>query len=137
MILFTGFVYVLTGGLFALSPHLFGNIFSLEINEDWFKEIPKDAFMFMVLTLSRSTACLLLSTGLSMILPLFDPLKYRGMVYYTGVLFPLLSAVMFTVNYFTNPLGAMVLYAVLFWMIFLFTAAALWITRGTVKSGVE
>jgi len=137
VILFTGIIYILTGGLFALSPHLFGNIFSLEINEDWFNEIPKDAFIFMVLTFSRSTSCLLLSIGLSMVLPLFDPLKYRGMVYFTGVVFPLLSALMFTINTFTNASGAMILYAVLFWIILLLTSTALWITRGTVKSGIE
>lgn len=137
VILFTGVIYIFTGLLFALSPHYFGNLFSVDINEDWFNEIPKDPFMFMVITLSRSLAFLLCTTGLSMVLPLFDPLKYRGLVYYTGMVFPLFSSVIFTVNFLRNSSGVLLIYAVLFSIIFISTTVALWITRGTVRSGIE
>lgn len=137
VVLITGIIYVITGGLFALSPHLFGNIFSVDINEDWFNEIPKDPFMFMAITLSRSLASLLFTIGLSMVLPLFDPLKYRGLVYYTGIVFPFISALIFVINTITNSVGILILYSVVFFIIFISTSAALWITKESAKSGIE
>jgi len=137
VVLITGIIYVITGGLFALSPHLFGNIFSVDINEDWFNEIPKDPFMFMTLTLSRSLAFLLFTIGLSMVLPLFDPLKYRGLVYYTGIIFPFVATLIFVINTITNSVGILMLYSAVFFIIFISTSVALWLTRESVKSGIE
>jgi len=137
VILITGVVYLLTGGIFALSPHLFADIFSIEINEDWFKEIPKDPFMFMVISISRSFGLLIFSMGIAMVLPLFDPLRYRGLVYFTGVLFPAGAALICTLSSLTNPLGILIGYAAVFTLISVATIAGLSITRDTVKSGVE
>ena len=137
VVLITGIIYVIIGGLFALSPHLFGNIFSVDINEDWFNEIPKDPFMFMTLTLSRSLSFLLFTIGLSMVLPLFDPLKYRGLVYYTGIIFPFVATLIFVINTIINSVGILMLYSALFFIIFISTSVALWLTRESVKSGIE
>ena len=137
VLLITGIIYIGTGAIFFLSPHLFGTVFSLEINEDWFKEIPRDPFMFTVLSLSRATAALLFSVGLSMILPLFDPLKYRGLIYYTGVLFPLISSIIFIQSSFENPIGVIIVYSILFPVIFVATFIGLMVTRDSVRSGIE
>ena len=137
VILISGIIYVVTGAIFTISPHLFGSVFSLEINEDWFKEIPKDPFMFTVLSLSRATAALLFSAGLAMILPLFDPLKYRGLVYYTGVIFPIISSFIFIQSSLENPIGVIIVYAVVFPVILLLTVTGLVITKDSVRSGVE
>lgn len=117
VILISGIVYILTGALFAASPHFFSTVFFLEINEDWFMEIPKDAFMFTSITLARTFASLLLTIGLAMILPLFEPAKYRGLIYFTNVVFPFISAFILIKSLFVNPLPVLVIYSILFSLI--------------------
>ncbi len=137
VVLLTGVLYILSGGIFSLSPHLFADIFSIDINEDWFKEIPREPFMFMMIAISRSFGLLLFTMGIAMVLPLFDPLRYRGLVYFTGILFPSGAAFLCAISCLTNPLGVLIIYASLFVLIAVATIAGLFITKGTVKTGVE
>jgi hypothetical protein len=134
VVLFSGIVYILTGALYAVSPHLFGNVFFLEINEDWFMEIPKDPFMFTSITLARSLSVLLFTIGLAMILPLFDPVRYRGLIYFTNVLFPMLSAFLFIKSAFVHALPVIVLYSILFLLIGLCAFIALMLTKDIAKT---
>lgn len=134
VVLISGIVYILTGALFAASPHFFGKVFFLEINEDWFMEIPKDAFMFASITLARAFAGLLFTVGLAMILPLFDPARYRGLIYFTNVVFPLISAFLLIKSLFINPLPVLILYSVLFSLIGGLALVALMLTKGIAKT---
>jgi hypothetical protein len=72
-----------------------------------------------------------------MVLPLFDPLKYRGLVYYTGIIFPFVATLIFVINTITNSVGILMLYSAVFFIIFISTSVALWLTRESVKSGIE
>ncbi|MCX7678351.1 MAG: hypothetical protein N2316_03950 [Spirochaetes bacterium] len=134
IVLCSGIVYISIGSLFALSPHLFGNVFFLEINEDWFMEIPKDSFMFASITLARALAALLFTIGLAMVLPLFDPVKYRALVYFTNVLFPFISSIIFIKSSFTNPLPVLIGFSVIFMLIGAFAFIALMVTRDVAKT---
>ncbi len=134
VVLVSGIVYLLTGALFAASPHFFGNIFFLEINEDWFMEIPKDAFMFTSITLARCFAGLLFTIGMAMILPLFDPAKYRGLIYFTNVVFPFISAFLLIKSLFINPLPVLIVYSILFSLIGVCAVIALLLTKGIAKT---
>lgn len=134
VVLFSGVVYLLTGTLFAVSPHFFGKVFLLEINEDWFMEIPKDAFMFASITLARAFAGLMFTTGLAMILPLFDPVKYRGLIYFTNVIFPFISAFLLIKSLFINPLPVLILYSILSTLIGICALFGLMITKEVSKT---
>ncbi len=133
VVLLSGIVYIFTGALFAVSPHFFGKVFFLEINEDWFMEIPKDAFMFTSITLARTFAGLLLTIGIAMILPLFDPKKYRGLIYFTNVVFPFLASFLLIKSLLINPLPVLIVYATLFSLIGLCAVIALLLTKGNAK----
>ncbi len=91
-VLFSGIVYIAIGLLFFISPLLFGRIFSIQLTDDWFKGIQYDTFLAPLFFLSRGFAAMLFSVGLSMVLPLYDPLKYRGLIYFTGIIFPVTSS---------------------------------------------
>jgi hypothetical protein len=97
-------------------------------------EIPKDPFMFTSITLARSLSVLLFTIGLAMILPLFDPVRYRGLIYFTNVLFPMLSAFLFIKSAFVHALPVIVLYSILFLLIGLCAFIALMLTKDIAKT---
>ncbi|HNR89482.1 MAG TPA: hypothetical protein PKM65_14160 [Spirochaetota bacterium] len=91
--LFAGIVYLVVGSLFYLSPILFSRICGMDVGEDWLTEIPKDPLMSTLYYMATAFASLLGVTGASMVLPLFDPEKYRVLMYFTGAIFPGFAAV--------------------------------------------
>ena len=136
-VLLTGILYIIIGILYGFSPILFANIFGIEVNPDWYNLIKYDTFTSPLYHFSRVFAFILAVTGLSMILPLFDPLKYRGMIYYNGILFPLVSAPVLLVNGLTYDHRIMTICGVLFLVLFLFVGFGLMITKKQAKMGQE
>jgi len=72
-----------------------------------------------------------------MVLPLFDPLRYRGLVYFTGILFPLMASWVLVKNGLAFQHTLVVALGVMFLAVFVVTAAALAITRKSARSGEE
>jgi len=137
VILITGILYILTGIVFFISPLFFGMVFSINITEDWFNGIKYETFLAPLYFMARGFAAMLFSVGLSMILPLFDPLKYRGLIYYTGIVFPIMSSFMLLKNGIEYSHSVVTLFGIIFFTIFAFTAISLILTRKNTKADVE
>ena len=136
-VLFTGIIYVTIGFLYGFSPILFANIFGIEVNPDWYNLIKYDTFTSPLYHFSRVFALLMAVAGLSMILPLFDPLKYRGMIYYNGILFPLVAAPVLLVNGLTYDHLILTICGVVLLVLFFFVGFGLMITRRQARMGQE
>jgi len=128
---------MVTGILFALSPQFFGTIFGVRVTSDWYESIKFDTFIAPLYHFSRAFAFMLAVAGFAMILPLFDPLRYRGLVYYTGVLFPLVSSVILLTNGLKYQHTILVAMGSVFAILCIFSLTGLMLTRGRAKMGEE
>ncbi len=117
VVLVTGIIYIIMGFSFYVSPYRVFKLFSTsgEIkttveagesagesgksddsaelsSDDWLKQIVNDEILSPLYYVFRIFAALLMISGIAMVMPLFDPLRYRGLVYYNGLIFPFISA---------------------------------------------
>ena len=181
-VLLAGIVYVAIGLFFFISPYKAFKIFSGSLKgrdtavvedfdgektkkfqveeiteEDWLKQIINDEIIAPLYYLFRVFSALLFVCGLAMIMPLFDPLRYRGLIYYNGLIFPFLSVI--SILLFIQSQKAinvkiaadlqiknaarqdtqlaMVVMAVVFTVIFIMTAVCIIITRKQAHDGRE
>ena len=137
IVLITGIVYITTGAVFAVSPQFFGTIFGVQVTPDCYESIKFDTFIAPLYHFARTFAIMVGVMGLAMILPLFDPLRYRGLVYYTGVIFPLLAAIILLLNGFKFQHTVLIAMGIVFSVIFLLTSCATMVTRNKAKKGEE
>jgi hypothetical protein len=137
IVLVTGILYILAGAVFFISPLLLGRIFGIQPAEDWFAQIKYDALFAPIYFFAQGFAALLLTTGISMVMPLFDPLRYRGLIYYAGVLFPLLAAAALIRNGLQYGHVMVSVMGIVFAAVLCLTAAGLAITKNKAKSGEE
>ena len=79
VILLTGLVYLVIGIFFFISPLTVVSFFADNISENWLDLVKDHELVAPLYFYSRGISSLLFVTGLSMVMPLFDPLKYRGM----------------------------------------------------------
>ena len=119
-VLITGAVFILFGVAFSTSPITAFKIFNENVSAKWNKGaadnefisddvirnfsydssdlIRDDEFVAPLYLIVRSFGVLLIFTGFLMILPIFDPLKYRIIAYSIGVFFPFISSIIFLKN---------------------------------------
>ena len=136
-VLVSGVMYIAIGILYGVSPIFFANIFGIEVNPDWYNLIKYDTFTAPLYHFSRIFAFMLAITGASMILPLFDPLKFRGMIYFNSLLFPIISIPILLINGIVYDHFVMVVCGVIFLILFILTGFGLLITRKLTKIGKE
>lgn len=117
IVLLTGIVYIVVGFSFFASPYRIFKLFAsgsearmavsveggggehagkivegADISaDDWIKQIVNDEIISPLYYISRIFAALLMISGFAMIMPLFDPLRYRGLIYYNGLIYPALA----------------------------------------------
>lgn len=137
VVLLSGIIYIAIGVVFYVSPIAFGWIFSVDINEDWLREISRDTFLSSLYYLSRGFSALLFSVGLSMVLPLFEPLRYRGLIYFTGVIFPIMSSLLLMKNGISHDHTVITVVGLIFAVILVLTIVGLVITNKDAKAGNE
>lgn len=137
VVLLTGIAYIALGLTFFVSPPYYASLFSVELTDDWFKGIMLDPYITSLFFMARGFAAMVFSIGASMILPLYDPLKYRGLVYFTGILFPVMAASLLIYNGIKLDYYILSLTGLFFLFIFLLTSAGLIITNKDAKAGVE
>lgn len=137
MIILIGLLYIIIGAIFYYSPINFMEFFSIEVSEDWFKAIQFDTFLAPIYFLARSFAAMIITAGLSMILPLYDPLRYRGLVYYLGIVFPVLASGMLLFNGINSGHWVITLFGMIFGAVLIITIIGLVITYKEAKSGIE
>jgi hypothetical protein len=123
--------------LFYYSPIKFFEIFLIEIPDDWFKVVQNDTFIAPLYIIAKSFSAMILTSGLAMILPLYDPLKYRGLIYFTGILFPILSVVVLFYNGIKFEHWILTFLGIIFLVILLAVMCGLIITRKEAKAGIE
>ncbi len=137
VVLVSGVLYITVGIMFYLSPLFVGSVYGLALAEDWFNQIKYDAFVAPLYFVARSFAAMVFSAGAAMVLPLFDPLRYRGLVYFTGVLFPAMASWVLIKNGLAFQHSLAVALGVMFLAVLVVTATALAITRKSARSGEE
>lgn len=137
IVLITGLVYIFIGMFYFISPATFAKILQLRVNQDWLNNVHLDEFLFMIYTFSRIVAVILLTSGLGMILPLFDPLKYRGLIYCNGVIFQLISASYLLFAGITRDYQTILAVGILLALLFIMTIIGLLITKSDANSGIE
>jgi hypothetical protein len=100
-VLVAGAIYIIIGVAFFYSPMGVFKIFVKNVSEIWAGEVRTNELIAPMYHILRAFSAMLLTSGLMMIMPLFDPLKYRLMIWINGVLFPFLSALMLIKTGFT------------------------------------
>ena len=95
IIIITAVIYILIGLFYYINPLFFFRLFAENISENWFELVRNDELVGPLYTILRSFAALLFSSGLLQVMPLFDPLKYRTLVYFNGLFFPFLAFIIF------------------------------------------
>jgi hypothetical protein len=80
------------GAAFLLTPMFVLQLFAENVSENWLDLVRDHELVAPLFYMVRSFSVLLITSGFLMIMPLFDPLKYRGIVYINGVIFPLISS---------------------------------------------
>lgn len=119
VVLLTGIVYLIIGASFYASPYKICKLLvagsdaksnatisdsdgesikkgdeTPDLTEDeWLKQIINDEIISPLYYIFRIFAALLMVSGIAMIMPLFDPLRYRGLVYYNGLIFSFIASV--------------------------------------------
>lgn len=136
-VLLSGVVYIVIGGVYVFSPIVFASIFGIDVQPDWYNLIKYDTFTAPIFHFSRVFAVMMVIAGISMILPLFDPLKYRGLIYYNSIMFPLLSVPILLINGFVYEHFVMIMCGFLFLAVFLISGFGLIITGKQTKMGRE
>ncbi|TFH42353.1 MAG: hypothetical protein E4G96_03625 [Chrysiogenales bacterium] len=182
VVLLTGVIYIIVGLSFFISPYRVLKLFSSSVTEkapatltipagdtvnqwevaelteeDWLKQIINDDIISPLYFLSRVFAAFLMISGISMVMPLFDPLRYRGLIYYNGLIFPFISALSLSIFIRSQKSinvqiaaisgkGApawyeahlvMIVLALLFTSLFLLTATGLFVTKKQTREGRE
>jgi hypothetical protein len=137
IVLITGIIYILIGAFFFYSPIRFFEIFSIEVPDDWFKSIEYDTFIAPLYIIAKGFSAMIFTSGISMILPLYDPLKYRGLIYCMGIIFPLISSILLLNNGINFDHWILVFFGIVFLVILLAMICGLIITYKEAKTGIE
>ena len=169
-VLITGVIFILLGIAFSTSPVTAFKIFNENVSAKWNKSaveneytsaadirnfsydsndlIRDDEFVAPLYLIVRVFGVLLIFTGFLMILPIFDPLKYRIVAYSNGVFFPFISSIIFLKNGLfigvrkDNPNGdyihlLIVILGIIFIMLSFMVFSALMLTRKDALEGKE
>lgn len=148
-VLITGIMYIILGVAFIFSPLTIFQLFADNISENWIDLVRDHELVAPMYFTVRAFGVLLLTSGFLMVMPLFDPLKYRGIAYCNGVLFPFISAVILLKNSFFIGVKSedaihgnfmhlpIVVLGVILSVIFLVVFVTLLITRKEAKEGRE
>ena len=169
-VLITGIIFILLGIAFSTSPITAFKIFNENISAKWNKSaddsefatngftrdfnydsndlIRDDEFVAPLYLIVRSFGILLVFAGFLMILPIFDPLKYRIVAYSNGVFFPFISSIIFLKNGLfigmrkDNPHGdyvhlLIVILGIIFILLSIMVFSALMLTRKDALEGKE
>ena len=145
IVLVTGVIYISIGVLFYLAPFAVVRIFMELPAENWIDMVKKSEFVVILYHMARVLAALLFVSGFAMMLPLFDPLRYRGLIYFNGVIFPFFAVLLglFQAGFIIREAVEQTLFTVLlyfyalFLFIFILNLTGLVITMKQTKEGIE
>jgi uncharacterized membrane protein len=148
-VLISGVMYILIGLAFIISPLTIFQFFADNVSENWIDLVRDHELVAPLYFTVRAFGVLLFSSGFLMIMPLFDPLKYRGIAYLNGVIFPFIASIILLKNglfigvrrdesihgdYIHIPI---VIFGVILIVIFVLVLSTLLMTRKDAKEGKE
>jgi hypothetical protein len=151
-VLFAGVVFIILGLAFFYSPLNVFKLAGIKVTDTWYELTKDNELISPMYHLLRAFSGILVAAGLTMVMPLFDPLKYRLLIYFNGVVFPFLASLMlvktgislgfrmnegkqiFQWNYIHR---SMIIIGLIFGLIFLSCLITLFITRKDAKDGKE
>jgi len=98
IVLVSGIIYIIIGLFNYFSPLFVLDFFAENVSENWFDLVRDHELIAPLYFMVMAFSALLFTSGILMIMPLFDPLKYRGIIYFNGVLFPLMASIVLIKN---------------------------------------
>ena len=146
IVLVTGILFFIIGMLFYVSPmSAFGLFAKVENIDNWLSMVQSHEFVGPLYFFLRSLGGILIAVGLSSILPLFDPLRYRGWIYFNGVFASFLAGIVLILHSFNKNSSdvyvvthfIVLLLGLIFTGIAIFNLFGLLITRKEAKEGIE
>ncbi|HPJ35029.1 MAG TPA: hypothetical protein PK358_09360 [Spirochaetota bacterium] len=152
-VLIAGIIYIVIGAAFFFAPMSVLQLFADNVSENWIDLVRDHELVAPLYYMVSAYSVLLVTSGILMIMPLFDPLKYRGIVYFNGVIFPFISSIILIKNgFFVKTRGdglqqalvqgdythkLIVIIGVVLAFIFIACTATLFITAKDAKEGRE
>ncbi|MDA3899529.1 MAG: hypothetical protein PF637_03305 [Spirochaetes bacterium] len=128
-VLLTGLVYIAMGGLYIIKPDLFCSVFQIPLNTEWANQIRIDDYLMLLYLLSKSFSIIIVFVGCTMILPLYDPERYRELIYFNGVFLPVVLLIYMTKHFFTSNYNATLMIGLIFLGIAVLNMTALYLTK--------
>jgi hypothetical protein len=136
VVMLTGLVYVSLGSLFFVSPVTAGKLFAVYLNNEWVVN-NYDAFIVFIYLFARGCSTLMVISGLSLVMPLYDPLKYRLMIYLYGAVFPVISGAFLIITGFIDKFVTAYILGGGFLVLFVLNLSALFLTKENARKGIE
>ncbi len=101
-VLISGFLFIIIGIAFLFFPLSVLQFFAENVSENWLDLVRDNELVAPLFFMVKAYSVLLITSGFLMVMPLFDPLKYRGIVYFNGLFFPAISSFILIKNSFIN-----------------------------------
>lgn len=127
--LLTGILYGTIGAVFFLSPIFLMRFLNMNVNNEWASQMRYDNFLALIYLAARLLSGLLFFTGTSMILPLYDPIRYRELIYFNGIFFPVFATLFFLKKVLDYGMSELTVFTLFFAIIAVMNAIGLYITR--------
>jgi hypothetical protein len=136
VVMLTGLVYIAFGSLLFISPVTVGRIFAVYLNSEWGIN-NYDAFIVLIYLIVRGCSPLMIICGLSLVMPLYDPLKYRLMIYLYGAVFPFISGTFLIITGLIDKFVSAYILGGGFLILFVINLSALFLTKENARKGIE
>ncbi|MBN2435263.1 MAG: hypothetical protein JXK07_08370 [Spirochaetes bacterium] len=129
VVLLTGIVYIIVGGLYIIKPELFCSIFQIPLNTEWSNQIRIDDYLMLLYLLSKSFAIVITFIGASMVMPLYDPERYRELIYFNGVFLPVILLGYMLKQFFSSDYNATIFISLVFLVVAILNMTCLYLTK--------
>lgn len=131
-----GLSYMVLGLVFFISPVALGKMLGIDPDQAWLSQM-HDEFVMLIYLFGRGLSPLLFITGLSMVMPLYDPLKYRLMIYLFGTIFPFITGIFFLITGLSNSIRMPIVLGSVFLGVSILNMSALLLTKENARKGIE
>ena len=129
VVLLTGIVYIFVGGLYIIKPELFCSIFQIPLNSEWSNQIRIDDYLMLLYLLAKCFAIVMTFIGASMVMPLYDPERYRELIYFNGVFLPVIILGYMLKQFFSSDYNATIFISLVFLVVAILNMTCLYLTK--------
>lgn len=133
IVIITGLLYLSVGICYMVRPQFIGTLLTVTFSAEWANQIRIDNFLIMLYLFSKTFAILITCMGLSMILPLYDPIRYRELIYFNNVFMPFVMAVYMIKQTFVYHYTVLIYVALFFVAVIAINMSGLFLTKRFIK----